>query len=130
MSTDESIFSFLTQPENLTVALEVADHVEQLKRQMHQSYLVLSSTLAWMSKSNNRNMPRLWSYLPHPARAYRKDWAKSSIAPILINNQPVPQLVIVLGQSTLQSAYRLFWGVSWNMTPPKGFLSSWFNYLQ
>lgn len=120
MSTEESIFEFLTLPENLSVALEVAGQVEQLKHQMHQAFWAEFNPRMDL-KVKQSEYAQTWHYQSHPARAYRKDWAKSSIAPIQTAKSPMPQTVLVLGQSTIKSDYRLFWGVSWSMSPPKDF---------
>ena len=120
MSTDDTIFSFLTKPENLRFALEVADYVGQLKRDMHKSFWTLYNT-RMDERVKSSQYSRNWRYEGHPAARYRKTWGKSYISPASDAEAGVPQLQLVFGQSTPDANYRLFWGVRWTTPPAEEF---------
>ena len=120
MSIEEPVFDFLTQPDNLTVALEVAAQVEQLKHRMHQAFWSEFNPRMDL-KVKQSEYAQAWQYHLHPANSYRKGWGKSYIAPKTTGNTSIPHLQLAFGQSTSQSDFRLYWGVNWNTQPPKDF---------
>jgi hypothetical protein len=112
MIMDKAICDFLTQTDNLPVALEVAEYIVTLKKDLHIKF--------WKAYNNamvNRLMEfnSAWKYLP--LKKYRKDWEKSFIVPVLPTNSPVPGLSVVFGQGTQEYTYRFFWGVRWTKPP-------------
>ena len=76
MSTDDGSFDFLTQPGNLTTALEVADYVDRLKHKMHKDFWSVYNPRIQgiLLRSEYANV---WRYDEHPSTKFRTPWGKS-----------------------------------------------------
>ena len=61
-----------------------------------------------------------WKFKPFPRR-YRKDWEKSYIVPHVPEEITTAMLAFAFGQNTLESGYKLMWGVYWTASPKPGF---------
>ena len=116
MSTEDDIFEYLATPENLPVALEIADYVEQLKHNLHRKFwTTFNPRMEQRLKTSEYGSD--WVYHPHPARRYRTEWGKSYIAPADENDKKTPQLSVAFGQGSRSNDYRFFWGANWNKEP-------------
>jgi hypothetical protein len=116
MSTEDDIFEYLATPENLPVALEIADYVEQVKHNLHRKFWTTFNP-RMEQKVKTSEFGSDWVFHPHPARRYRSEWGKSYIGPVTLKGDKFPQLVAAFGQSSRASDFRFFWGVKWNFEP-------------
>ena len=116
MSSEDEIFEYLTQPENLPIALEIADYVEQLKHKLHRKFwTTFNPRMEQRLKISEYNST--WVFHPHPARRYRTEWGKSYIAPAGKNYKSISQLRVAFGQGSRSNDYRFFWGANWIKEP-------------
>jgi len=117
MLSDDTVFEFLTQPQKLSVALEIANYVERLKRSLHPIF--------W--KNFNLNIKRRlvdselssrWKYLiTLCAKAHRDGWVYNEFRPILPDDFNFPFLFMSFGQGPSETNFRLRWGVKWTKAP-------------
>ncbi len=117
MLSDDTVFEFLTQPQKLSVALEIANYVERLKRSLHPIF--------W--KNFNLNIKRRlvdselsarWKYqIKLSAKAHREGWEYNRFIPILPDDSNFPFLSLRFGQGSFETNYRLRWGVRWTKAP-------------
>jgi hypothetical protein len=119
MTTEKAIFDFITQPDNLPFALTLADCVEDLKKEMHIGFW-RKFNKALENRLIDENASNMWKYKPFPRR-YRKDWEKSYIVPHALEEITSALLAFAFGQNTLESGYKLMWGVYWTVSPKHGF---------
>ena len=115
MSTEDDIFEYLAAPENLPVALEISDYVEQLKHNIHWRFWTTYNP-RMEQKLTTSEFGSDWVYHPHPARRYRTAWGKSYIAPEGETDK-IPQLRVAFGQGSQASNFNFFWGANWNKQP-------------
>lgn len=122
MSVNEPINDFLAQPENLSIALEVADYIDRLKRRLHKRFWTDFNPRMKLTVKDSIYSTS-WTYRPHPAKNYRSNWAKSYISPRATAESNPHMLQLAFGQGPSSSDYRLYWGVRWTK-PPEDFDSS------
>ncbi len=110
MSVSSEIEDFLTRKENLKVALEVADYVEEMKRQTHRDFWdALNHELALRVESE---LPGRWVYTPFNLRRLRNDWETTYFKMVIPKKDPAPQLLhFGLGQDSRVANFRLYCGV-------------------
>ena len=119
MNPKEEIFNFLAKSENLNVALEIVDYVEQLKLEMHkQFWTTFNDRMGRIVKDSE--YASSWRYHPYPTRRILKDWEKTLIEPVIEKSSGRSFLYMTFGQGQPDDGYKLFWGVRWS-TPPEGF---------
>lgn len=112
MPASKEILDYLTQPDNLKLALEMSEHLDELKRKTHQDFWV------YMNQDMKRRIAECapgsqWTFMEFPVRRLRSNWEKSYIVPIL-RNPSTPYLSLALGQATSDNNFHLMWGVQWN----------------
>lgn len=109
MDTNKPIFDFLAQPENIPLALSIAEQVEQLKLDIHNRFWSLfNHSMDIIVRSSG--VETSWKYQPHSGN--RDGWAKAKLAPAMVN-PGAPSILLVFGESTARINYRLFWGLQW-----------------
>lgn len=113
MSTTEDIHAFLTKRENLSIALEIADHVENLKNTSHRNFWSnFNHQLA--AKLKQSEFANEWTY--EPFKGVKNEWGKSFLAPRKKGDIYKRYLVIVFAQA-VKPDYRLYWGIQWRNEP-------------
>jgi len=115
MNSQEPIFDYLVQPDNLSVALEIANYVDQLKHDMHKQFWSLYNPRMGQQLKLS-SFTDAWRYLAHPASRYRSGWGTSFIGPTIEDNDK-KVLRFAFGQAGRNSGFRLFWGAEWTTEP-------------
>lgn len=114
MSTTEDIHAFLTKRENLSIALEIADHVDNLKNTSHRNFWSNFNHLL-AAKLKQSQLVNEWTY--EPFKGVKNEWGKSYLAPKKKGDVYKSYLVMVFAQANKPN-YRLFWGIHWRNEPP------------
>jgi hypothetical protein len=114
MTASKEILDFLTQPQNLTLALDITDYIDELKRNTHHVF--------WQALNNELNSRLMlsdlagkWLFQQFPVKRLRKDWEKCHIKPA--ESVAASQLQFTIGQSVPESNFHLYCGVCWNRPP-------------
>lgn len=109
MNTSQEILNFLTKDENVGIALEVSQYIENLKRQTHHDFWVsMNQTLAMKLETELRGR---WVLQKFPINQLRGDWKTASIQ-MRTNQENVPHLPhFQVGQDSQEKNYQLFCGV-------------------
>jgi hypothetical protein len=112
--SNQAIFDFLVQTDNLKTALEVYEQIDLFKSEMHKRFWIEfgQSTNKRFAISEYTNT---WKFVPHPAKSSKKGWGTSYFIPKGYDG--VPCLRVGLGQTTSDNGYRLYWGVEWSTAP-------------
>lgn len=118
MSVNKAVFDFLVQQDNLAVAMEMSEYVEQLQLDMHKRFWSTYNVYMDQKIKGNKDAS-LWKFSPYQTRRIRKDWEKSRIVFNSPNNNNQSHLQLVFAQSNKESNYCLYWGVCWNKPPEK-----------
>jgi len=110
MNYEDAVLDFLSKEENLLIALEVSERIEQVKIRLHKEFWItfrsaLQDTLTQSRWSNEWEVRMIGAPL--------KDYAKCVLVPQSVR-QGQRYLRLALPQGTRSSDYRLHYGVLWN----------------
>lgn len=115
MAIAKDILNYLTQPENLALALEISDHVDELKRQTHYDFWIAFNHEI-QTRLSESDLHTQWAYQPFDVERMRTDWNQAYMQPVL-RDDPVSFLQFAVGQASSKNNFSLMWGVLWNKTP-------------
>lgn len=117
MTYEDKVLEYIAQPDNLPVALEVADAVQKLKDTVHRQFWPLFSTEVNQRVAHSEYAEK-WIYVPFPQKRIKKEYEVSYLKP----NQPQgtggPVLTVMFGQGGHDNHYRLLSGVNWGRKLP------------
>jgi hypothetical protein len=104
------IVKFITKKENLQIAMEVTDLIEDLKRQTHRDFWVaMNQELTGLIE---KEYPGFWIFRKFNLKHLRKDWETAFFDMIVRNHEKHPTLLrFGIGQSSQENNYRLYCGV-------------------
>jgi hypothetical protein len=116
MSYEDKIIDFLAQPENLSVALEVADYVQKLREQTHRKFWsefseVVTDRLEGSEYSDH------WVFERLPDNNWEKNYGICSLRPTLQRRSNSPLLGVSMQQGSSSNYYRLLMGIQWSQEP-------------
>ena len=115
MSTPKPIFDFLTQPENLAVALEVSDYVQKLLVENHQKFWQFANAEIDHLLDDSA-LSEKWTWEKFPLNRLRTTWQKAYLIP-KTQLSSTPFLQFAIGQAGRESGFRPYFGVVWNEFP-------------
>jgi len=112
MNYEEAVLDFLSKEENLPIALEVSDRIEQLKIRLHEEFWftfrnALQDALAKSQRAND------WQVRMTDRDGLLKDYAKCWLVPRSFR-QGQRYLRLALEQGARSLDYPLYYGVHWN----------------
>ena len=113
MDIDKPIVDFLREPQNISLAIEIAGYVEKLKEDLHREFWETVNK-KMLERENASEIPKNWQLVPFPMGKIRSShWQRVHVQPI-IKPKPPFFLQMVLGQTSGQGNYTLVRGVAWN----------------
>lgn len=116
MLSDDGVFDFLAQPENLPVALEISTYIDKLKNICHRNFWN-KFNLKMKGFLVESDLNKSWEYkIKLRENAYLKPWERNKIVPIG-QKEGKPFLYAFFGQTSIESHFRIYWGVEWNSKP-------------
>lgn len=116
MSYEDQLIKYLAQPENLPVALEIAEHVQKLKDDLHRRFWSLFAELV-NPRLAQSGVAESWQYIPVPPTKVKTEWITSCLSPRKSKGKGIPMLQIAFGQATRNKHYSFFHGVEWSNDP-------------
>ena len=110
MNYEDAVLDFLSKEENLLIALEVSERIEQLKIRLQEEFWItfrsaLQDTLTQSRWSNEWEVRMIGALL--------QDHAKCDLVPRSVR-QGQRHLRLALQQEPRRSDYHLYYGVCWN----------------
>lgn len=109
MNINNEIYKLLIQPENLAMAMEISDYLDEIKYQTHfDIWSGINPALKGFLVESN--YAKNWQLRPFKIKSLKKEWGKGYIYPIS-SNQETPLLEFAFGQAGKTNSYRLFYGV-------------------
>lgn len=112
MTYEDKVLDYIAQPENLPVALEVAEAVQQLREMIHKRFWPLFAHQVQVRLLGSEYADR-WKYVPFPEKRLKKEWEVSYFIPIRPKGTESPLLRVMFGQGGRGGHYRLVTGVGW-----------------
>jgi hypothetical protein len=116
MSYEDKIIDFLAQPENLSVALEIADYVQKLREKTHRRFWPEFSEVV-TDRLEGSEYADHWVFERLPDNNWEKNWGICSLRPVLESRSNAPYLEVSMQQSASNNYYRLLTGVHWSKEP-------------
>jgi len=113
MTYEDKVIEYIAQPENLPVALEVADAVQNLRESIHRQFWPFFSE-QYQEKLFDSEYTEQWKYFPFPITHLKKEYEISILSPIRPKEQDSSALLFIFGQGSRENHYRLLMGVAWN----------------
>lgn len=118
MTYEDKVLDYIAQPENLPVALEVADAVQQLKEMIHKRFWPLFTQKTQLLLLNS-DYSEHWKYVPFPENRLKKEYEVSNIMPVQPKGTESPILRVMFGQGGRNNDYRFVTGVVWGRKIPE-----------
>ncbi len=122
MSYDEKILEFLAQPENLPVAMQVADYVQQLREKTHQDFWSMFSDEA-IARLESSEYIDDWKIISPPPDRWDKSWERIHLRPRNLPSSDRPILSVTLEQGTPNFDFVLYYGARWEPEGIKDYAS-------
>lgn len=116
MTYEDKALEYIAQPENLAIAIEIAEHVEKLRDDLHRRFWPLFNDLFSNRLANSEHSER-WLYSPFPIRRIKSEWEKSFLRYNHAKSKERTTLQLSFAQGTHDNHYKLFRGVLWTMGP-------------
>jgi hypothetical protein len=117
MTYQDKVLDYIAQPENLPVALEVADAVQQLREIIHRRFWPLFAQYVQLRLLNSE-FAESWRYIPFPGTRLKKEYEGSYISPIQPKGTGSPFLHVMFGQGGRDGHYHFVTGVTWGRKLP------------
>ena len=116
MNYEDAVLEFLAREENLLIAVEISERLEQLKVKLHKEFWFgLHSTL--QEKLAQSEQSSKWEVWLTEEEELLDNWAGCGIEPIS-TTEVQRYLSVMLQQGARGSGYPLYYGIVWN-TPLK-----------
>jgi hypothetical protein len=121
MSVDtlsDPVSTFLCQPENIAVALEVARQVEKLRDQLHRSFW---PAVEKALKARLESSPHAQRWFIAKPGSYKKNFTNCKFEPrFKPEGRSVSGLFVCFMQGTQDAGFPLNYGIVWSPNVPKG----------
>ena len=111
MDTNKPILDFLAETENLSLAFEISEYLDELKANLHISFWGAFNKKMHTRFSEFENLN--WRFIEIPRKSFRSQWKYSFIAP-LHKPQAQPFVQLFFAQTNRDGKYTLLRGISWS----------------
>lgn len=119
MSYEDQVLEFLAQPDNLPIAIQVADYIQKLKEELHQRFWPSFNAVAKTRLTGSEHVSK-WSFSPFPIKRLRTEYQDCAIFPLKDDGSNQSGLAVFFGQSSRDNSYRFYHGIKW-IKKPKDF---------
>ena len=121
MLSDEDVYKYLMNDNNLEVAMEMSKFVERLKNTLHESFWTKFNEHI-IRKLDEEGLRSTWEYKPKlRSGAFRDEWGLNSLSTVSKGEGYPSKLFVFFGHTSRESDYQLYWGVHWTKKPPVNF---------
>lgn len=128
MAYEDKILDFLAQPENLGVAMQIAEYVQKLREKTHRGFWPMFND-AIKDRLDATDYGGQWIYVPQARDKWRTRWGEWSIRPAQKSHSNQRVMQAAMQQSTIEANFRLLLGACWTSDPKKGVRSPAFDQL-
>jgi hypothetical protein len=117
MTYEDKVLEYIALPENLPVALEVAEAVQKLRDNIHRQFWPLFSTEVNQRLTHSVHA-ETWKYVSYPLSRLKKEYETCSLQSVQLKGIECPVLSVIFGQGGRDGNYRLLTGVAWGKKIP------------
>jgi len=118
MSYKDEVIAFLSQPENLEIALEVSDYIKELRINVHKKFWVMF-TRKIQDRLANSAYRGQWRFQPLPKDKWSTQLGKCYLVPDQAGKIDKSLLQFAVGQGHTHNFFQLYRGVCWIGDAPK-----------
>jgi hypothetical protein len=112
MSFEDAVLDYLAKPENLPLAMEVAEYVQILRNKLHEKFWRMYS-FQMKERLLASDHGETWEFIPFPLNRLKTDFEGSSIRPKQESEIKTSVLQVQIIQGNRQDQYRLVRGIRW-----------------
>lgn len=119
---NQEIKDFISKRENLQLAMEVLDILNELKQETHRAFWA-AMNIELMRLLELANLEK-WVFIKFPLNKLKSDWKDAYINFVQPDkNNPIPCLGFGIGQQSQESNYRLYGGITRNRVSRTDFIT-------